>query len=951
MKALGQVFERMRADSGLSQANVALKLSKQGVRLSKQLSVNDLEVNGTEESKIIEAYAEIFDTTVPRIRILAERLAGDVPQIARGAFGVPSYNRAFFCGRSHLVEEIKKKLRDHTVVVLAGLPGIGKSVLAIHLAQECLHQFDAIFWVDVASRKSVEDHFRTIKSYLPVAAFNQLTSNSIVDDVKNILNCYHCLIVLDNVSEIDPVRDYIPTWGRCRILITTLDSYAAGIGEVLSVPPISSEDGGRLILMRAGLISPSTTTIYSGIDQGHIKAAIDISEEVEGLPLALEQAGACILVTKMPPSEYLRRYRGDDGKDLRETYIEGNLHEHNSPVARTFQLLFDRLSEATKELLHVCSFMQVSKIPEEAIRAAGVFTNKQLADISVNDLKFYGAIAKAGKLSLLARDGDDNTIYMHRVVAAVLRDEIQKVDTLKWFTDCIGGVRAIFPKAIDKFSLPICNRNYAVARSVAENVFKLDTHPLAALELFNRLADYAHMRHRTDEANELHISATKLSGHVNQHEFVHSNTSISGNLKRLADSYYGYKNYILAEAIYRELLTIYDDESKELLLSDIILQLCNLYGEMGEIAKFSEVLDTYIPHIEHIHRGSPSRLWAANRQILNASLRYNNLQHAVNCSERLMDLYSEGYDVPSDDIKVELDRFEHLTAHAGLMNDFQMKASRVKERIQHVADGPVATTEALTAIPESEAIPGPPLVANGTPTGSPVKQPRVFISHNSMDKPFVRRLTDDLKKYELAVWFDEQELGVGDSIVQGVSNALKDTDYFVVVISQYSAQSKWVQLELSSALMNELAGKGIVVLPVRIDDTSLPPLLVDRIYADFRTDYDNGINALLRVFSQESTVVHRSIVRTVYQSVPVPCQSVLQELTGAQLRRRIDKRLSREDLEILWYDTFETRLEDDCPNRAKPVCIIELIERARREAKTQHMLSTLCELYEHIAIP
>ena len=116
------------------------------------------------------------------------------------------------------------------------------------------------------------------------------------------------------------------------------------------------------------------------------------------------------------------------------------------------------------------------------------------------------------------------------------------------------------------------------------------------------------------------------------------------------------------------------------------------------------------------------------------------------------------------------------------------------------------------------------------------QQPRVFVSHSSRDKPFVRRLTGDLKQRNLTVWFDEQELGVGDSIVQGVSAGLKDTDYFVLVISENSLQSKWVQQESNSALMSELSGKGVVVLPIRIDDAPIPPLLTDRIYADFRTD-------------------------------------------------------------------------------------------------------------------
>ena len=37
-----------------------------------------------------------------------------------------------------------------------------------------------------------------------------------------------------------------------------------------------------------------------------------------------------------------------------------------------------------------------------------------------------------------------------------------------------------------------------------------------------------------------------------------------------------------------------------------------------------------------------------------------------------------------------------------------------------------------------------------------------------------------------SLWLDERELQVGDSIVQGISDGLKDTDYVMVVLSKAS---------------------------------------------------------------------------------------------------------------------------------------------------------------------
>jgi hypothetical protein len=128
---------------------------------------------------------------------------------------------------------------------------------------------------------------------------------------------------------------------------------------------------------------------------------------------------------------------------------------------------------------------------------------------------------------------------------------------------------------------------------------------------------------------------------------------------------------------------------------------------------------------------------------------------------------------------------------------------------------------------------------------------RVFVSHASEDKLFVRKLVEALREQNLNVWLDERELQVGDSIVAGVSQGLKNADYLVAVVSKASIGSSWVQAELNATLMEELSGKGVAVLPVLIEDCELPTLLKDRVYADFRDDFNTGLQKLLAVFEQE----------------------------------------------------------------------------------------------------
>ena len=44
----------------------------------------------------------------------------------------------------------------------------------------------------------------------------------------------------------------------------------------------------------------------------------------------------------------------------------------------------------------------------------------------------------------------------------------------------------------------------------------------------------------------------------------------------------------------------------------------------------------------------------------------------------------------------------------------------------------------------------------------------IFLSHNSKDKHFVRKLANDLRRQGFYVWVDEAEIKLGDSLIECV---------------------------------------------------------------------------------------------------------------------------------------------------------------------------------------
>lgn len=128
------------------------------------------------------------------------------------------------------------------------------------------------------------------------------------------------------------------------------------------------------------------------------------------------------------------------------------------------------------------------------------------------------------------------------------------------------------------------------------------------------------------------------------------------------------------------------------------------------------------------------------------------------------------------------------------------------------------------------------------------KESRVaFLSHSSQDKPFVRQLAGDLKANGVDVWLDEQRIRVGDSIPEKIAQGLAESDYFLIAISEHSITSPWVAKELNNALVNEVERRDVHILPLKLDDASMPPAISDKKYADFSTSYKAGLDDLLGV--------------------------------------------------------------------------------------------------------
>jgi len=114
---------------------------------------------------------------------------------------------------------------------------------------------------------------------------------------------------------------------------------------------------------------------------------------------------------------------------------------------------------------------------------------------------------------------------------------------------------------------------------------------------------------------------------------------------------------------------------------------------------------------------------------------------------------------------------------------------------------------------------------------------RVFLCHASQDKPLVRDLYKKLNSETwIDPWLDEEKLLPGQDWNLEIEKAVESSDAVVVCVSSTSvAKEGYVQRELRRVLdiaLDKLEG-AIFVIPVRLDDCSLPRQLRDRQFLDY----------------------------------------------------------------------------------------------------------------------
>lgn len=364
---------------------------------------------------------------------------------------MPYHRNPFFTGREQLLQALYERFtRTQTTArmttqALCGLGGIGKTQTAIEYAYRYREAYHFVLWIRAASRDTIIADFILIADLLHLPQKDDQDQKRVVAAVKNWLADHSdWLLILDNADDVELAREFLPTKNTGHILLTTRAQAPGVVAEPITVETMNQEEGTLLLLRRVRLLAPNTPIDHASEADSVI--AREIVRTMDGLPLALDQAGAYIERTGCGLAGYLKLYQ-HHRTDLLH-WRSPLSSEYPYTVATTWSLSFQHMEQANPaaaDLLRLCAFLDPDAIPEELIAKGAKYLGPVLQPVASNDFKLNETIEVLRTFSLIRRIPDTQSLAIHRLVQVVLKDQMDSQTQQQWAERTVCTVSTVFP--------------------------------------------------------------------------------------------------------------------------------------------------------------------------------------------------------------------------------------------------------------------------------------------------------------------------------------------------------------------------------------------------------------------------------------------------------------------------------------------------------------------------
>ena len=503
-------------------------------------------------------------------------------------WNVPHRRNPFFTGREEILIHLYTVLRSSKAAALtqaqaiSGLGGIGKTQVAVEYAYRYRDHYQAIFWINATSRDAISADFVTLAALLNLPEQQEKEQDIVLRAVKRWLSSHtHWLLILDNVDDLEMIVDFLPATGTGDVLLTTRLQALGTVAQRIEVEKMELDEGVMFLLRRTKVLAPGTS--FDQVPKENQEHATEIVMALDGLPLALDQAGAYIEETRCGLSRYLGLY----GTRRRELLLRRGRFpvDHPEPVATTWSLSFQRVEQESlvaTDLLRLFAFLDPEAIPEEMLTLGAAELGPALREVASDPLQVDTLIELLLRYSLIRRSPEVKSLSIHRLVQAVLRDGMERDTQRLWAERVIRAVNHAFPD-VELQTWERCRRCLPHAQLCATYIEAYELAFPEAARLFNEAASYLIAHARYQQAELLLLKALSIRQQIL--EANHPDTART--LNDLGELFFNQGKYQEAEPLLQEALAIREQVlgGKHPDVAQTLYILASLYRAQGDYMK------------------------------------------------------------------------------------------------------------------------------------------------------------------------------------------------------------------------------------------------------------------------------------------------------------------------------------------------------------------------------
>jgi len=409
------VWEKIASIDSLGSRRSLIPVKVDDVRVSAPYSEReaaDLVACGADEAQAREALLRALDAATPS-GVHPATVDGDGPRYpgAEPPVWLVPLRTTAFTGRGGMLEDLRERLRRGSgTVLLRGMGGAGKTLLAQEFAHRFRGEYDVVWYIQADQRNLAVEQYAWLAPKIGVQERKNPTDTAaaVRDALRRGVPYHRWLLVLDNAESPESLTDLLVSGGSGHVIVTSQrserwDRHA----EIVDVGVFDREE--------------SIAHLRGRLPECSRQEADEVAEALGDLPLAVEQAAAALKESGIGTREYVVQLQNELAADTEGTSPDDQLLD----VSQAWRVAIAQLSKnypPAVQLLRLASWFSPEPISFDLLQSTEIARSLRGGSTVQDSTQMISrAFQELNRYSLAKVDRRSQSLLVHRLVQMSVR--------------------------------------------------------------------------------------------------------------------------------------------------------------------------------------------------------------------------------------------------------------------------------------------------------------------------------------------------------------------------------------------------------------------------------------------------------------------------------------------------------------------------------------------------